>query len=198
MQGLILKDLYMLKKYCGLMLVVVIAFVLYWAAFTDANPFFDFYPTILIGVLPITLQSYDEMQGWYRYSGGLPYTRAQLVLVKYLMGLFLTTFVCVVKAAASFALRDGVDLTSVVTAWAMGLVPSAVFMPFAFKFGAEKARLFMLFGIGATSAVSLSFLSFNGTSVIETNIAAIVVCGAIVLYALSYFIASALFKKRDL
>ena len=53
MKGLLLKDLYMMRKYCWMMLAVIVLFTA--VSFVDkANMFFQFYPIVIISVLPVT------------------------------------------------------------------------------------------------------------------------------------------------
>ena len=87
MKGLLLKDWYMIKTYCKLYLVMAVLFLA--ASFVSSdNLFFVFYPCLLCGMIPVNLLAYDERSHWTQYSCTLPYTRAQLVCAKYLVGLF--------------------------------------------------------------------------------------------------------------
>ena len=52
-----------------------------------SNMFFVFYPCLFCGMVPVNLLAYDERSRWLQYSGTLPYTRAQIVSGKYLIGL---------------------------------------------------------------------------------------------------------------
>ena len=81
MKGLLLKDLYMSAKYCRAFIAIVIIFlaVSFWG---DGNAFFIIYPVLLAGIIPTSLISYDERHKWDKYSGTLPYSRAQLVSAK--------------------------------------------------------------------------------------------------------------------
>ena len=86
MKGLLLKDIYMAVQFYRAVLLVVAVFLLL-TIFGDGSLIFLAYPTMISGMLPITLLSYDTHFKWEQYSGTLPYTRAQLVTVKYLVGL---------------------------------------------------------------------------------------------------------------
>ena len=61
MKGLLLKDFYMAAKYCR--------------------------ACLLCGMIPVNLLAYDERSRWLEYSGTLPYTKAQIVSGKYLVGI---------------------------------------------------------------------------------------------------------------
>lgn len=88
MKGLLLKDWYMMKKYCMAYLLITVVFLA--VSCVSDNIFFTFYPCLLCGMIPINLLSYDERSGWIQYSGALPYTKKQIVSSKYLVGLFST------------------------------------------------------------------------------------------------------------
>ena len=57
-------------------------------------------PVMIAGILTMTLLSYDERDHWTQYSGTLPFTRAELVSCKYLIGLcfFGITFLATLTA----------------------------------------------------------------------------------------------------
>ena len=87
MKGLVLKDFYLLTRYCRNFLLVTFVFLVMYIS----NPGNTAAITMLCavtGILPITLLSYDEREGWITYCQTLPYTKAQYVSAKYVMGLF--------------------------------------------------------------------------------------------------------------
>ena len=86
MKGLLLKDWYMVKKYCRAYLLIAIVFIAI-SFFSNDNMFFVFYPCLLCGMIPVNLLAYDERSHWMQYSGTLPYTKTQIVSGKYLIGL---------------------------------------------------------------------------------------------------------------
>ena len=88
MKGLLLKDWYMMRKYCRIYLVICLGF-LFLSLMDSENMFFVFYPCLLTGIVPVNLLAYDERSRWLQYSGTLPYTRAQIVSGKYLIGLLI-------------------------------------------------------------------------------------------------------------
>ena len=78
MKGLLLKDFYMLIYYGKVFLLLMLVFLVAGTAI-EQNTVFLFFPCLFAGILPMTLQAYDERSGWCHFSGTLPYTRAQLV-----------------------------------------------------------------------------------------------------------------------
>ena len=84
MKGLLLKDLYMVVKYCKAYLLIAVVFLAVSLMGSD-NLFFIFYPCLLCGMIPVNLLAYDERSRWPQYCGTLPYTKGQIVSGKYLM-----------------------------------------------------------------------------------------------------------------
>ena len=147
MKGLLRKDIYMAAKYYRAVLLVVAVFLLL-TIFGDGSLIFLAYPTMISGMLPITLLSYDTHFKWEQYSGTLPYTRAQLVTVKYLVGLIFSggvLLVCLGVLALRQILGDGFDLDTFLGAGllclGLGVASPVLLLPLAFKFGPEKGRV---------------------------------------------------------
>ncbi|NMP37237.1 MAG: ABC-2 transporter permease [Clostridiales bacterium] len=99
MKGLLLKDFYMIGKYCRSFVLILTVFLVV-SCFGNDNTFFIIYPVLIAGMIPVTLISYDEREKWHIYSETLPYTRAQFVSVKYLIGLLFELTVFLLSAAA--------------------------------------------------------------------------------------------------
>lgn len=209
MKGLLLKDFYLLKKYCWAFLIFVVLFAA--GSITTDIPLFVFYPCLLTGVLPMTLQSYDEREKWTVYSGTLPYTKAQLVSAKYIMGLLLSTFALVLAMIAQIVkmMRNGSFsaegfLTILIVEIGVGLFPSSILLPFVFRLGAEKARLayYCLIGVICGMSVFLtSLLVFEeGVTQPAINPPALVLVGlgAVVFYALSWLLSIFWYQKREI
>ena len=101
MKGLLLKDWYMMKKYCRYYLFVSIGFIIL-SMISSGNMFFVSYPCLLCGMIPVNLLGYDERSRWTEYVGTFPYTKTQIVSAKYLIGLFTQIAMLIVICAASF------------------------------------------------------------------------------------------------
>ena len=86
MKALLQKDLYQLRAYCKSYLLICAVFFGISPA-GEGNLFFITYPAMLCSLIPATLQTYDERGKWACFAGTLPFTRAQLVSAKYLVGL---------------------------------------------------------------------------------------------------------------
>lgn len=208
MKGLLLKDWYMTKKYCRSYLLICVCFVILSLA-SEGNMFFVFYPCLLCGMIPVNLLGYDERSRWTEYSGALPYTRAQIVSAKYLIGLFAQIAVLAVNSIAQ-GIKMTVDGSFVMTEFLvlvmmlliMSTVTSSLTLPFVFKLGVEKGRSVYFVTVGLVCAVSIvaSNLFSDGLQAeIELNAILPVICLiGIGIYALSWYLSVAFYKKREL
>lgn len=207
MKGLLRKDIYMTAKYYRSILLVVAVFLLL-TIFGDGSLFFLTYPVVLSGMLPMTLLSYDTHFRWEQYSGTLPYTRAQLVSAKYLVGLIFSggvLLVCLGVLALRQILGDGFDwetfLGAGVICFGLGVVAPTLLLPLAFKFGPEKGRLLFYIFIGALCGISFGFGEtgfLSGLSIDNGAVVALAAVGAaLALYLLSWRLSIHFYQKRE-
>ena len=208
MKGLLLKDWYMMKKYCKNYILIAVIFIAISVMNAD-NLFFVFYPCLLCGMIPVTLLGYDERSRWQQYSATLPYTKAQLVSVKYLIGLMTQVTVLLatgvvqgIKMAVSgtFVLSDFIVLLLLLLT--VSTMTASISLPFIFKLGVEKGRTAYYVMIGfvcGASVLASSLLSGRMEMEIQPNLllAGLAVAGMSV-YALSWYLAIVFYKKRDL
>lgn len=208
MKGLLLKDLYMMKTYCKMYLLIAIVFT-GMTFVNDSNLFFVFYPCLLCGMIPVNLLGYDERSRWVQYSAALPYTRAQIVSAKYLIGLFSQLAVLIVTAVSQ-AVRMSINGNFVLREYAVlmlmmlivATLTSSITMPFIFKLGVEKGRMAYYLMIGfvcAASAVATNL--FGGRLQVDIKFDMYMVILALVgvaVYALSWYLSIVFYKKREL
>ncbi len=208
MKGLLLKDFYMAKKYCKSYLLIAAVFIAISCTNND-NMFFIFYPCLLCGMIPVNLLGYDERSRWMQYSGTLPYTKAQLVSSKYLIGLFAQTAMLFVTGIAqavrmnmdgTFQLNDYIVLMPMMLI--MITITSSISLPFIFKFGVEKGRTANYVMIGAVcagSAAATSIFEAAPQTEIQLNGFLAVLClVGIGIYALSWYLSIMFYKKREI
>lgn len=208
MKGLLLKDFYLISKYCRAFLFIMAVFI--GVSFLgEGNLFFAFYPCIISGMLPMTLIAYDERDNWNAYAGGLPYTKAQMVSVKYLIGLSTSTLVltavaiteaCRMVSDQSFLLSS--YLIFLMTLLSICLLVPALMLPFVFKFGAEKGRIIYYVVIIIACAGSALLTSRDKTSpflLSKTGMGcAFVICFAsVLLYCISWLLSIYFYKRRE-
>lgn len=208
MKGLLLKDWYMMRKYCRSYLLIAAVFIAV-SLYSNDNLFFIFYPCLLCGMIPINLLGYDERSRWMQYSGTLPYTKTQIVSAKYLIGLLAQVTILIVTGiaqgvkmtvAGNFVFGEFVVLMLLMLI--VATLTSSISLPFIFKLGVEKGRTAYFIMIGFVCGASIlasSFFRGQLVAEIEPNaiLAALAVAG-IGVYALSWYLSVVFFKGRDL
>lgn len=208
MKGLLLKDWYMMRKYCRSYLLIAAVFIAV-SLYSNDNLFFIFYPCLLCGMIPVNLLGYDERSRWMQYSGTLPYTKTQIVSAKYLIGLLAQVTILIVTGiaqgvkmtvAGNFVFGEFVVLMLLMLI--VATLTSSISLPFIFKLGVEKGRTAYFIMIGfvyGASILASSFFRGQLVAEIEPNaiLAALAVAG-IGVYALSWYLSVVFFKGRDL
>lgn len=208
MRGLLLKDWYMMKKYCRYYLFVSIGFIVL-SMMSSGNMFFVFYPCLLCGMIPVNLLGYDERSRWTEYVGALPYTKTQIVSAKYLIGLFtqiaMLIVICIAQGVkmsieGNFILKEFFVLMMLLLI--MASVSSSLTLPFVFKYGVEKGRgaYYVMIGVVcAGSIISTSIFKESLQSQIQLNAILPVACiVGIGIYVLSWYLSVIFYKKREL
>lgn len=209
MKGLLLKEWYQARKAFWIFYLIAILFIA-MALSPFANSFFLYYPCLLMGLIPMSLQQMDEVSKWEAFCGTLPCSRAQVVSAKYLMGLFgQVSFLVLTLASQGIAwvIRDcfswaelgGLAVSIAVCA---GLLPILT-LPLVFKFGAVKGKVVQLIVLGAVVGIAVT-LSFSTKALLLDFFSRFrflfpCVLGVIViLYALSWLLSIRFYKKRDI
>ncbi len=207
MKGLLLKDWYLTRKHCKSYLLFFALFILV-SVWGDDSFFFIYYPCLLSGMIPVTLLSYDEQSKWSQYCGALPYTKAQIVSGKYLVGLIAQLAVLALSAVAQAvrtSISGGFDGLSYVTLLVLLLIMScfsaSISLPFMFKFGVEKGRVayYIMIGVicGGSFVMSRAFEKMDITK-FSPNIVLLILClVAFAFYTLSWYLSIVFYKKRE-
>ncbi len=210
MKGLLLKDVYIIGKLCKTFIIIDILCIAL-SFLGDEFFFFVAYMCIFTGFLPLTLISYDKREKWDIYAGTLPYTHAQLVSSKYLIGLFGSVIVvgliamvlgCKMAISGTFELEM---YASMITALlAIRLIIPAILYPLVYRFGPDKGRIFFYIGIVLT-ATACSLLNEDTVPDISLEVTlnwawgiVFLTLTAAVIYALSWLLSIYFYKKCEL
>lgn len=208
MKGLIIKDFYMTVKDCKRN--IILAIILAVLSFTTQDLlFFAFYSPMITGLIPYSLLAYDERSRWIHYSETIPYTRAQIVNSKYIITLIIqgAMFILISGAQAAITLSGGIfDIaefgTFAMSLLTMSLIPAAFTLPFMFKSGAEKGKLSLIF-VAVLISMGGTVLAKAFNNDIPSNVdllssvpSTCVLC--IAIFALSWFLSIAFYRKREL
>ena len=207
MKGLLLKDFYMLRKYCKVYLLLALVFVFASLSGTQ-NLFFIFYPCMVCSMLPANLLAYDEKSRWLQYSETLPYSKKQLVSVKYLIGLILQGSMLILTAIVQaivmhldhvFDLRN--YLVTMMLLLTMALISSSITLPSMFKLGVERGRIsyYVMIALVCGGSVVFSNMAEKGL-LLKLNpdgVLTLICLLSVAIYALSWYLSIIFYQKRE-
>lgn len=202
MKGLFLKDFYVTIKNQKMYLVIAVFFI--GATVIDKNNiFFLYFLSIISGMFPQTLLSFDEKSRWTEYSLVLPYSQNQIISSKYVIGIVLhaviSTLSSLIMCILGYSVRE--IFLFFVTASSMSFIIPAICLPLSFKFGVEKGRI-AYYAVIALIIVPCAFLEGNATegsnsvlTAVPSTITSIVAVASIALYILSWLLSLKIVKK---
>ena len=207
MRGLLLKDWYYMKNYCKVFWGIIVVFIIA-ACFTEGKQFFLYYPCILSGMISMTLIAYEEKEGWNVYAGTLPISRTQIVSSKYMVSLIFSGFVVAAMLLVQLATMlyrqafDGFGMINLATSLIpLSLLPTAILLPFIYKFGAEKGRMVYYVVVGLFCGL---FIVLGNMGIFETSLASIkysnvVLCSiAIVVFGISWLLSIGFYQEKEI
>ncbi len=146
MKGLILKDIYNLKRQYKVLLLLFVFYTLF-SLFTGDAGFLTGVLSLMMVMLTITTLAYDERSKWEKYALTMPVSRTDLVLGKYLLGLLLSVIAFVFNLIFMLATQANQKTEALPTAAAtlgISLFFLCAILPVLFKFGVEKGRMLMM------------------------------------------------------
>ncbi len=206
MKGLLLKDLYLVRKYFRIYFIIAAVFIGV-SCLKDENIFFIFYPCVMAGLIPINLISYDERDRWSEYAQTLPFTRAQLVSAKYIMGLCMSMAAIFLAAISQgvrmigeqhFIFREYFALLGIM--WSISLISPAVVIPLVYRFGVEKGSLanfvlIVIIAVGGSWFVNLDPEFFAS---ISNYVPFLLFCTAALLFSLSWAVSVWIYQRKEI
>ena len=203
MTGLLLKDIYTLKKQLWLYFVIclIIAVTAGWNA--DASGFISVYIPVFISVLPGTALSYDEQSKWDQMAVMMPYSARQLVVSKYLLGLLCFVvgilLLCVQRIVAG-TLFSAETVSVFCPAMLTVLLLQALTLPLSIRFGVEKSRILLLVVVALVFVALYGFEKIQGIPELqETSGAApflIPLLAVAAIYLVSIAVSIRFYRKR--
>ncbi len=217
MKGLFLKDAYVLWKNSKFILIISAVFIIASIAmgvsdFDNTVNFLSVFSFLFVGVLPMNLLSYDESYRWDSYAAAMPYTKLQLVSVKFLLAIALNLSVfCLLMVGLAvkafiikeFPAEELFIFSSMLLAF--GFLYPSLMLPFIFKFGVQKSRLMYAFLYGVSYSLFVMFYrrlpdisGFLSRISLSAPAAIVLTCAAVFgLYALSWALSVKFYKQRE-
>lgn len=213
MKGLILKDLLNLKKAIKTMLIVGIAYSIFFS--TVQPTFLTGILTLLFSMQSLSSFSYDEYAKWDSYALTLPISRKDLVFSKYILFMTFPIIGSVLSIILStiIGLFKQTLMVEEIFASAMGFLFSMeilflIILPLIFKFGIERGRImitvvsFSIFGIlflviKLIQALNLPVLSLEQIYALTPIIPWIALVMVALIAYLSYQVSLRIVEKKE-
>lgn len=212
MNGMLKKDFMLTWKNMKSLLLALVVFLAVSFSQTELRVLLLGLYLCLLGVLtPIYAFSYDKLAGWDGYARALPVSRWKIVLAKYLLGIMFLAAALVVGvliAVGSKAAGVELDLSESVLFLIGFAVGSFLFLsvqiPVIYRFGPEKARIFVVVGVFLVTAVLGAFLRFGDNIVFlqavlhPSGLLAAGFAALVILISVgSFFLSVRIYKKRS-
>lgn len=150
MTGLLLKDLYNLRKY-GKTVFLISAFFVMIMLMMGNNTIFASMIALMFSITSVTSFAYDKQSGWDVYVNTLPVSRTDVVLSKYVLSVLLALTGGVISLLVGWVngiiknLSNFTDtLVLAYTLFAIGVIFISILLPVIYKFGEERSRVILL------------------------------------------------------
>ena len=212
MKGLLLKDVYQMWYYTRMLILAAVVMMLVGVlSMKEGSNFFMMYGGLMLGILPMTLLTYDQNSRFSAYSAALPVTKEQLVGGKYLIGLcgmVLAELLSMAALAAAQLLWATVTVQLTVATLLqvamLTLLGNVILLPLTYRFGYQKARYVYYLCIGLLASLMGYFVS-SGDNALDSILPAqgsglvlvAVVAAVLVLYAASWRLSVAWYGKVE-
>lgn len=206
MKALILKDLYVILNQKNSLLMLITLFVIASFFLGDTGMLLIFLTVLSMTLINITLSN-DETSHWNRFVNTLPINKADIVKSKYILSLILILFMVIIvfpiflltnMITKTFTMVNFISILSIIISGILMMLSFVI--PVTIKYGAQKARIFILalifipvIVINVISNVSFfhQLLEFH---LLFGYIALII---AVVMFYLSYQLSVKFFKKKE-
>lgn len=207
MIGLLFKDFLCMKKAMLRIALILGVYVVIFFFSDQGTAFISSMIILLSTMLVMNAFAYDEISKWDYYALSLPITKKQLVLTRYLLTLLMSVGGLVIGFIPILLRRD-VNLENLMTIYAIAavaLILSSIMLPLLFKFGSQKARIWVfiicLFPTVAIVAFSKIFGSVPVPQISESLVETLVwfsLPAALIILAVSFLISCSVMTKKEL
>lgn len=199
MLGLLLKDIYNIRKQAVWYLAMTVLFCVLSVA--SKNIAFTSALGILVTVsMPLTAIAYEERDGWQKFVVASGTKAGAIVGEKYLLG---TAFalVSIIAYAVAFMFADVAENAAAefVTPVCMQFVVLALVLPMVFRFGVERARVYMIVAVVVLMAAFIAVMPLLGKMPFDGGLV-FAVCAAVVTVAavcISLAVSVRIYKSKE-
>ncbi|NTV79322.1 MAG: ABC-2 transporter permease [Clostridiales bacterium] len=149
MKGLILKDLFNLRKYGKQIVMILGVFLLF--GIMMKSPLYVCFMMMLYGTMTIlTVMSYDERAGFDKYALSMPIQKKDLVISKYAVWFLVMAGALTISVLTSIVMnlffKESIieGIVSVLAVEGVYVILLSIVIPIMFKLGVEKGRMVMM------------------------------------------------------
>lgn len=211
MKGLIIKDIYNLKKSLKTTLIIILFYAFLSYNTGDVSILIGLTTFITIS-MAISSLAYDDMAKWDGYALAMPITRKSIVLGKYVLAFILAMLSIVVSSILSIIViyvRGDLDsifkgqeilLISYIV-FLVGMLYLSIIMPLIFKFGVENTRLLMIGSMAIPTGIVYLLFKMGVQLPTEDQLMSILYISPIILILIliiSFSITLSIYKNKDI
>lgn len=207
MRGLILKDLYSLRKDAKTVLLISSLFIVMILTMGNTDLFLS---TILLmlSATPITSFVCDNQSGWDTYVTSLPVSRRKVVMSKYVLSFLLvlsgSLLVLLVRWVDGMIKNTGSFAETLVASYAMlcaAVILVSISLPLVYKLGVERSRIIVI-AVAVIPASAVFMLAHTGALVVpdEQSIRQALLLSpvvTIVCSVVSFMISHEIYRRKE-
>lgn len=202
MIGLLIKDIYNIRKQALWYLATIIIFAFLSIVLKNGGFIASIGMVTAVNV-PLTAIAYEEREGWQKFIVASGTKISHIVIEKYIMGLvfsFISTIALLIFfLMTEVAINSWLEFTISVC---MQLLALSIAMPITFKFGVEKSRSYLMVAVFAIMVIFVALMTLFGKvlNTIVINVALIsslLIIMALIILGVSYYISIKIYKKKE-
>lgn len=199
MSGLILKDLYNIRKQAIWYVVMIILFSV--LSIVLKNAAFAYAIGILVTIsIPLAAIAYEEKDGWQKFAIASGMDIKTIVGEKFFLGVVFAIIGSVAYTIVVVIIGTEENrVTELIASICMQLLMLAAVLPIVFRFGAEKGRTYMIAAVVVLLAVFIAVMPFYGRIVGAEEIifAVCMIFFAVLSVCISLFISIRIYKAKE-
>lgn len=198
MSALLLKDMFLLRRRSGVMVLAIAIFILL------AGVQGGLVNTVMAVMMPLmlgfTTMAYDQNDGWDAFACVLPFSRKQLVQSKYLLAL-ISILVSMILVFLVALIASVLDVQTMImhagTQFLFGAFFVSINYPLILKFGFEKSRLYYIVVMVALMSIGAALSTLGETMVVPAFLTFVLPLSAIGCLIFSYFVSCSVMNSKE-
>ncbi|MEE1242517.1 MAG: ABC-2 transporter permease [Frisingicoccus sp.] len=210
MSGLLFKEFYTLKRYIVSYGAVLVMFV-FISVYMKSAAYLQAMLAMSLGMLTFTGMTYDKMYGWDKMVLTMPVSRGTVVRSKYITSVLVAGASLAVSTLIGIVMmqfvpmEDGLAEMGVTAMVLFGVLmfAYAIILPLIYKFGVEKARIFMVAAIMVPIIILVSVAKYIPAQIVQyldehfLFSSIIFIAAAFICYVISYFISVRIYSQKE-